>query len=147
MHCKALGMEEHFGGNPNEIDNSWYEKGPPFVDVAQFKKEMCGEWEVRVFYPAYYDGVVSVASYGPTGSRAFYSNYGDEIEQHAKMIAHSVETPNEARVELGMGKPYTEGDKFYIGTSLVTIGEPSEPLSKAEKDLMDLVNVNEGEAE
>ncbi len=33
----------------------------------------------RASYPAYYDGVVSVASYGPDGKRAFYSNYGDGV--------------------------------------------------------------------
>jgi serine protease len=33
----------------------------------------------KASYPAYYKGVVSVASYGPDGKRAFYSNYGDGV--------------------------------------------------------------------
>jgi len=64
-------------------------------------------------------------------------NYSAEIEQHASMIAHGIEMPNQARTELGKGEPYLEGDKFYIGTSLVIVGEPNEPLSKAEQELLD----------
>jgi serine protease len=33
----------------------------------------------KASFPAYYKGVVSVASYGPDGKRAFYSNYGDGV--------------------------------------------------------------------
>lgn len=33
----------------------------------------------KASYPAYYENVVSVASYGPTNKRAFYSNYGDGV--------------------------------------------------------------------
>ncbi len=33
----------------------------------------------KASFPAYYKGVVSVASYGPDGNRAFYSNYGDGV--------------------------------------------------------------------
>lgn len=67
-------------------------------------------------------------------------NYGAEIEQHNALIDHGVETPNEARVGLGKGKPYAEGDKFYIGSTFVTVGEPDEPISKErEEHLADLL--------
>ena len=64
-------------------------------------------------------------------------NYTAAIEQHTAMVSNAMETPNEARKELGMGEPYSEGDKFYVGTSLITVGEPSELLSKEEQELLD----------
>jgi len=33
----------------------------------------------RASYPAYYEGVVSVAAYGPEGKPSFYTNYGDGV--------------------------------------------------------------------
>ena len=65
-------------------------------------------------------------------------DYDSEIKQQIDMIDHGIKTPNEARNYLGEGKPYAEGDKFYIGTTLVEVGEPEEPLSKAEQELIDV---------
>jgi len=67
-----------------------------------------------------------------------YRDYDTEVKQHNSLIEHAVETPNEARRDLGIGKGYQEGDKFYIGTSLITVGEPDEPLSKAEQELLEI---------
>ena len=64
-------------------------------------------------------------------------NYGAEIEQHVSMVGAGIEMPNEARRDLGKGEPYKEGDKFYVGTSLVVVGEPDEPLSKEEKEILE----------
>lgn len=66
-------------------------------------------------------------------------NYGDEIEQHASMLEHGIETPNEARHDLGKGKPYEDGDKFYVGSALVTVGEPDEDevMGKMEREFLE----------
>lgn len=53
-------------------------------------------------------------------------------------IGSGMKMPNEARNELGL-KPYPEGDKFYVASTLVTAGEP-EPegrLSKEEREFLD----------
>jgi len=64
-------------------------------------------------------------------------DYIAETEQHAKMISVGMETPNEARIAQSGKKEYPEGDKFYIGTSLVEVGEPGEEqTSKAEQELL-----------
>lgn len=65
-------------------------------------------------------------------------DYDSEIKQQIEMINHGVKTPNEVRNYLGEGKPYVEGDKFYIGTTLIEVGEPEEPLSKVERELIDV---------
>jgi len=53
-------------------------------------------------------------------------------------IGSSMKTPNEARNELGL-KPYPEGDKFYVASTLITTGEtePEGSLSKEEKEFLD----------
>lgn len=53
-------------------------------------------------------------------------------------VGSGMKMPNEARNELGL-KPYPEGDKFYVASTLVPAGEP-EPegkLSKEEKEFLD----------
>jgi len=60
-------------------------------------------------------------------------NYDAEVTQHNSLVEHGIETPNEARRDLGIGKGYPEGDKFYIGSAFVEVGEPDELLSKAEE--------------
>ena len=53
------------------------------------------------------------------------------IKQHGFQIERGTMTPNESRNILGR-KPYQDGDKFYMMSSLIEIGEPEEPLSKSE---------------
>ena len=57
------------------------------------------------------------------------------VERINKQIQNGTMTPNEGRNVLGLN-PYDDGDKFYMGTSFIEVGEPSEPLSKLEKDLL-----------
>ena len=63
-------------------------------------------------------------------------NYTEEVERMNKQIEHGVLTPNEVRNELGL-KPYPDGDKFYLMSNLLAIGEPPAELSKTEKDYLD----------
>jgi len=63
-------------------------------------------------------------------------NYDADVERMNSEIEHGTRTPNEARVELGR-KPYPEGDKFYIASTMVEVGAPIEPLSKKEAELID----------
>jgi len=58
------------------------------------------------------------------------------VKRQGYMIEHGMKTPNEARNELGY-KPYPEGDKFYILSSLIEVGEPEEELSKAGKEFLE----------
>ncbi len=65
-----------------------------------------------------------------------------EIEIALKQIEHAVKTPNEVRNQLGL-KPYAEGgDKFYMMSSIIEVGESEEPLSKLEKDFLDKENAS-----
>lgn len=59
-------------------------------------------------------------------------------ERLVKEVAASIKSPNEARNELGL-KPYTEGDKFYIGTSYIEVGETDDvnKLEKEDEELLD----------
>jgi len=64
-------------------------------------------------------------------------DYNSEVDRMLKQIEHGVLTPNEVRNELGY-KPYSEGDKFYLSSTLIEIGEaPEESLSKSEIDFID----------
>ena len=64
-------------------------------------------------------------------------DYNTEADLHTKLVGSAIETPNEARVELMGKKEYPEGDKFYVGTSLVEVGEPEEePVDKAEQEFL-----------
>ena len=53
-------------------------------------------------------------------------------------IERGMTSPNEARNELGR-KPYQQGDKFYIMSSLIPVGEPNseDALSKVEQEFLD----------
>ena len=63
-------------------------------------------------------------------------DYDVEIKQMGFQIERGMLTPNEARNLLGR-KPYTEGDKFYIMSSMLEAGEPEETLSKEDEHFMD----------
>jgi len=66
-------------------------------------------------------------------------NMDNEVERHVKMIGSGMETPNEARGELTGKEEYTEGDKFFIGTTLVEVGgveETDEETKKIENDFL-----------
>jgi len=52
-------------------------------------------------------------------------NYADEIKRMNEQIEHGTLTPNEARNELGY-KSYPGGDKFFMMSSLIEIGEAEE---------------------
>jgi hypothetical protein len=49
-------------------------------------------------------------------------------------IGSAVRTPNEARNELGL-KPYPEGDKFYIQSSFIEVGEAVSDMKLAREDV------------
>lgn len=65
-------------------------------------------------------------------------DYDKLIERLIKEVGYAIKTPNEARNELGL-KPYDGGDKFYIASSLLHVGEPNvgDELSKAEREFLD----------
>jgi len=55
-----------------------------------------------------------------------------EVERVNKQIQNGTLTPNEARLELGL-TAYPGGDKFYMGSAFIEVGEPAEPLSEEEE--------------
>lgn len=59
-------------------------------------------------------------------------DYDAEVKLMGFQIERGMLTPNEARNVLGY-KPYPEGDKYYIMSSLIEVGEVEEKLSKEEK--------------
>ena len=65
-------------------------------------------------------------------------DYDKLVERLIKEVGYAIKTPNEARNELGL-KPYDGGDKFYIASSLLHIGEPNtgDELSKLEREFLD----------
>ena len=66
-------------------------------------------------------------------------NLDEEVDRHVKMVGTGMETPNEARTELTGKEEYTEGDKFFIGTTLVEVGgveEAEEDVNKHEADFL-----------
>lgn len=65
-------------------------------------------------------------------------DYDLEIKQLGYQVERGMITPNEARNVLGR-KPYVEGDKFFMMSSLIEVGEPDEGLSKADEHTMDLL--------
>lgn len=64
-------------------------------------------------------------------------DYDVLIKQLGYEIERGMTTPNEARNTLGR-KPYAEGDKFYMLSSLIEVGEaePEEALSKSEAEFL-----------
>ncbi len=69
----------------------------------------------KASYPAYYDGVVSVASYGPKGERAFYSNYGDGVRISAPGGDKKVDESKG-----GILQNTITGYEWYQGTSMAS---------------------------
>jgi len=71
-------------------------------------------------------------------------NINELVKRMNTQIEHGVLTPNEARNELGM-KPYPEGDKYFIMSSLIEGGAPTEDglLSKADEHLLDLIKAGQ----
>jgi PBSX family phage portal protein len=59
-------------------------------------------------------------------------------ERLTKEVGTAIKTPNQAINEIG-GKPYPEGDKYYIGTSLIEVGEADDEnkLSKEDEVVID----------
>jgi len=64
-------------------------------------------------------------------------DYEALVKRFALLLERGVKTPNEIRNELGL-KPYAEGDKFYIQSTLIPAGEP-EPDDKFAKEIDDLL--------
>jgi len=62
-------------------------------------------------------------------------DYNAEAERMHKQIEHAVLTPNEARNQLGL-KSYSDGDKFFMMSSLLEMGVPEEDLGKVEKEFL-----------
>jgi len=60
------------------------------------------------------------------------------VKRLGYQIERGMSSPNEARNELGR-KPYPEGDKYYMLSSLIPIGEPNpeDALSKQEQEFLD----------
>ncbi len=54
---------------------------------------------------------------------------GVEIERYNKLIEHAAMTPNQAITLLGLGETYTEGNKYYVMSSLIEIGESDKEKS------------------
>ena len=46
-----------------------------------------------------------------------------EIERYNKLIEHGVMTPNQAIKKLGLGETYPEGNRYYLLSGLIEIGE------------------------
>ncbi len=69
-------------------------------------------------------------------------DYAALIERMHKQIEHAVRTPNEVRNELGL-KSYPGGDKYYMMSSLIEVGEAEEELSKIEKEFLEDANDNQ----
>lgn len=67
-------------------------------------------------------------------------DYDALVNRLVKEVSCAIKTPNEARNELGL-KPYDGGDKFYIASSLLHVGEPNvgDELSKAEREFLNAV--------
>lgn len=63
-------------------------------------------------------------------------DYDAEVKRLLSMVQSAMMTPNEARNKLGF-KPYLEGDKFFIMSNLIEVGEPEEKISKVEKKFFD----------
>lgn len=65
-------------------------------------------------------------------------DYDKLVDRLVKEVQTSIKTPNEARNEIGL-KPYPEGDKFYVASTLISAGEPSPEgmLAKEEKEFLD----------
>jgi len=55
-----------------------------------------------------------------------------EVNRYNSLIEHGAMTPNEARNRLDLGEPYSGGDRFYMSSTLVEIGEAE--LEKRDKE-------------
>ncbi len=62
-------------------------------------------------------------------------------ERLTKEVGSAIKTPNEARNELGE-KPYAEGDKFFVASNLVEVGE-ADTDGKLAKELQELEDESE----
>jgi len=62
----------------------------------------------------------------------------DEIERAVKEIEHGVKTPNQVRSEVYGLEGYSGGDKYYIGQSLIEVGEAE--VTKQDEDDMELID-------
>jgi len=60
-----------------------------------------------------------------------------DAKRYNSLIERGAMTPNEVRNLLDLGKPYTEGNRFYISSALVDIGE--QELEKQDKKEMKFI--------
>lgn len=60
------------------------------------------------------------------------------VKRLVSQVGSAMKTPNEARNELG-DKPYLNGDRFYVASTLIEAGEvePESKLSKEEEEFLD----------
>lgn len=72
------------------------------------------------YSPASCSGVITVGSTGPTGNRAYYSNYGASVEISAQGGDQSVATANGilSTLNSGLTGPSTQNYVYYQGTSM-----------------------------
>ena len=66
-----------------------------------------------------------------------------EAKRYVSLIQSAAMTPNQAINLLGIGKPYTGGNKFYIGSALVEVGE-EELEKRADKFIKAMEDLKEG---
>lgn len=84
------------------------------------------------------DKLLQSESYEFSFNNIDFRDYDSLVKQLGYEIEHGMKTPNEARNELGL-KPYPEGDKFYIMSGLIEVGEAEDEnkLSKEEEELIE----------
>ncbi|MFW5800146.1 MAG: S8 family serine peptidase, partial [Spirochaetota bacterium] len=101
----------------------------------------------KASYPAYYEGVVSVASYGPKGDRAFYSNYGDGVRISAPGGDDKAGMGEKGKIlqnTIKIGKPGQEEYAYYQGTSMASphvAGVTALIMSSGVKDAEKVKNI------
>ncbi len=66
-----------------------------------------------------------------------------EAKRYVSLIQSAAMTPNQAINLLGIGKPYAGGNKFYIGSGLVEVGE-EELEKRADKFIKAMEDLQEG---
>lgn len=72
------------------------------------------------YSPASCNGVVTVASTGATGNRAYYSNYGASVEIAAPGGDSQVDTKVLSTLNTGTTVPSSDSYAYYQGTSMAT---------------------------
>jgi len=68
-------------------------------------------------------------------------DYDALVARQNSQIEHGVKTPNQVCNELGL-RPYPEGNKYYMASNLIEVGEAEEPLGKIEKEFLSSADDN-----